>query len=67
MSDDEHYKELHSQAEVNDIEVGEEPSTAGLSADWHREIRDFLDYIKLIRQFYQTGEIRHSDWDMIPD
>lgn len=27
------------------------------------ENKDFLDYIKLIRQFYQTGEIRFSDWD----
>lgn len=27
------------------------------------ENRDFLDYIKLIRQFYQTGEIRRYDWD----
>jgi len=29
--------------------------------------RDFLEYIKLIRQFYQTGEIRQSDWDMNVD
>ena len=27
------------------------------------ENRDFQDYIKLIRQFYQTGEIRRYDWD----
>jgi len=31
MSDDEHYEELHSQAEANNIEVGEEPSTADLA------------------------------------
>jgi len=29
------------------------------------ENKDFLDYIKLIRQFYQTGENRQSDWDEI--
>lgn len=28
------------------------------------ENKDFLEYIKLIRQFYQIGEIRSSDWDM---
>ncbi len=28
------------------------------------ENKDFLEYIKLIRQLYQTGEIRQSDWDM---
>lgn len=28
------------------------------------ENKDFLEYIKLIRQFYQTGELRHSDWNM---
>lgn len=26
------------------------------------ENKDFLDYIKQIRQFYQTGEIKKSDW-----
>ena len=31
------------------------------------ENKDFLEYIKLIRQFYQTGEIRKSDWDMSID
>ena len=29
------------------------------------ENKDFLDYIKLIRQFYQTGENRQSDWDAV--
>ncbi len=28
------------------------------------ENKDFSEYIKLIRQFYQTGDIRRSDWDM---
>ena len=31
------------------------------------ENKDFLEYIKLIRHFYQTGEIRRSDWDMRAD
>lgn len=28
------------------------------------ENRDFLDYVKLVKQFYQTGEARISDWDV---
>ncbi len=28
------------------------------------ENKNFLEYIKLVRQFYQTGEIRKSNWDM---
>jgi hypothetical protein len=35
--------------------------TANRLAD---ENKDFLEYIKLIRQFYQTGEVKNSDWDM---
>lgn len=31
-----------------------------------KENKDFLQYIKLIRQFYQTGEIRLVDWNMNP-
>ncbi len=31
------------------------------------ENTDFLSYIKLLRQFYQTGEVRQADWDMISD
>ena len=27
------------------------------------ENRDFLEYIRLIRQFYQTGDLREIDWD----
>lgn len=36
--------------------------------DWHtinriaEENKDFLNYIKQIRQFYQTGEIKKSEW-----
>jgi hypothetical protein len=30
------------------------------------ENRDFLDYVKLVKQFYQTGEVRAADWD-VPD
>lgn len=28
------------------------------------ENRDFLDYVKLVKQFYQTGEARVADWDL---
>ena len=37
--------------------------------DWNtasrlgEENQDFLNYIKLIRQFHQTGEIRAADWN----
>jgi uncharacterized protein len=31
------------------------------------ENRDFMDYVKLIRQFHQTGEARAQDWDGPPD
>ena len=31
------------------------------------ENKDFFGYIKLVRQFYQTGEIRQPDWDMSMD
>lgn len=27
------------------------------------ENKDFLEYVKLIRQFYQTGDLRQSDWN----
>ncbi|SFL93789.1 COG2958 family protein [Nitrosomonas communis] len=27
------------------------------------ENRDFLEYVKLVKQFYQTGEARLTDWD----
>ncbi len=28
------------------------------------ENRDFLKYVKLVKQFYQTGEARPTDWDV---
>jgi len=28
------------------------------------ESRDFLEYVKLVKQFYQTGEARSADWDL---
>lgn len=39
--------------------------------DWNivnrlaEENADFLEYIKVVRQFYQTGEIRVIDWDAV--
>ena len=30
------------------------------------ENRDFLEYVKLVKQFYQTGEARPADW-YVPD
>jgi hypothetical protein len=49
------------------------PAKERIEVDWDTANRlteendDFLEYIKLIRQFYQTGEIRQSDWDMNAD
>lgn len=43
------------------------------NVDWNaanrlaEENTDFLDYIKLIRQFYQTGDHRDKDWDIPTD
>lgn len=31
------------------------------------ENRDFMDFIKLVRQFYQTGDPRAADWDFQPE
>lgn len=28
------------------------------------ENRDFLEYVKMVKQFYQTGEARRADWDV---
>jgi len=28
------------------------------------ENKDFLEYVKLVKQFYQTGEVRLDDWDV---
>ena len=45
------------------------PAQERSQVDWDtanrltEENKDFRDYIKLIRQFYQTGDIRPADWD----
>jgi hypothetical protein len=45
------------------------PARERIEIDWSnanrlaKENTDFLNYIKLIRQFYQTGDIRVIDWD----
>ena len=45
------------------------PARERLNIDWNvanrlaEENTDFIEYIKLIRQFYQTGEKRSKDWD----
>ena len=45
------------------------PAKERIEVDWAtanritEENKDFLEYIKLIRQFYQTGEVREKDWD----
>ena len=45
------------------------PARERNAVDWDtanrltQENKDFLNYIKLVRQFYQTGDIRPSDWD----
>ena len=31
------------------------------------ENKDFLEYVKLIRQFYQTGEAKFTDWDALKE
>ncbi len=28
------------------------------------ENKDFLEYVKLVKQFYQTGEAKLADWDV---
>lgn len=45
------------------------PARERTDIDWDtanrlaEENKDFLSYVKLIRQFYQTGEARPKDWD----
>ena len=45
------------------------PAQERSQVDWDtanrltEENKDFREYIKLIRQFYQTGDIRPADWD----
>lgn len=47
------------------------PAKEKTQVDWENinrlveENADFKDYIKFIRQFYQTGEIKQSDWNSI--
>ena len=47
------------------------PAKEKTKIDWDtanrlaEENKDFLKYIKLIRKFYQTGDIRKSDWDLL--
>jgi hypothetical protein len=46
------------------------PARERIEIDWNNANRlaeensDFLKYIKLIRQFYQTGDVRPADWDI---
>jgi uncharacterized protein len=46
------------------------PAREKINIDWNaanrlaQENSDFLEYIRLIRQFYQTGEHRPKDWDI---
>ena len=46
------------------------PARERIDVDWNvanrlaEENSDFLKYIKLIRQFYQTGEHHASEWDI---
>ncbi len=45
------------------------PSVERPDVDWEtanriaEENEDFVNYVKLVRQFYQTGELRARDWD----
>ena len=45
------------------------PARERTDIDWDtanrlaQENRDFVDYVKLVRQFYQTGDARPRDWD----
>jgi hypothetical protein len=49
------------------------PARERSDVDWNaanrlaEENMDFMKCIKLVRQFYQTGEIRESDWDIPKD
>lgn len=48
------------------------PAKERIDIDWNtanrlaEENKDFLDYIKLVRQFYQTGDISSAGWDAQP-
>ena len=47
------------------------PSRERENIDWGavnrvaEENDDFLDFIRLVRQFYQTGDPRPRDWDFV--
>ena len=49
------------------------PARERIDVDWNiadrlaKENPDFLDYIKFVRQFYQTGEVHPADWSIPPD
>lgn len=49
------------------------PAREKIDIDWNNanrlaeENKDFLEYIKLVRQFYQTGDVRKVDWDISED
>jgi hypothetical protein len=46
------------------------PARERIEVDWATcnrlasENKDFLEYVQLTRQFYQTGDPRHADWDI---
>jgi hypothetical protein len=48
------------------------PARERLEVDWAtcnrltQENKDFLQFVKLVRQFHQTGDPRPNDWDL-PD
>ncbi len=48
------------------------PARERIDIDWNtanrlaEENTDFKEYIKLIRQFYQTGDHSPKDWDSYP-
>lgn len=47
------------------------PAREKSELDWNtanrlaNENKDFVDFVKSVRQFYQTGEVKASDWDKI--
>jgi hypothetical protein len=46
------------------------PARERIDVDWNAANRlaeenpDFMECVKLVRQFYQTGDIREADWDI---
>lgn len=47
------------------------PARERAGIDWNSanrlatENKDFMNYVKLIKQFYQTGEVKKFDWDIL--